>query len=462
MLSEKNLHAYQKTSVAHIIENLQCGLFLDMGLGKTVSSLTAVKKLIFDLDISTALVIAPKRVAEKVWTDEVHKWKHISDLRVSVIAGSEKERIAALKKDADVYTISRDNIAWLCMYYGGSMLPFDMLIIDELSSFKSAKSIRFKALKNVRNSFSRIVGLTGTPAPNGLIDLWSQLFLLDGGQRLGKHITSYRDSYFKPDKRNGATIFSYKTAQDGEERIYAKIKDICLSMKTEDYLNMPELITHNVMLELPPKALKAYMDFEKEEVLELVKGLDETETISVANAAALSIKLLQFANGAIYREDKTHAPMHDIKLDALEDIVEAANGRPVLVAWSFRHDLMRIKERLKAYDVRELKTSQDIEDWNDGKIEVMLLHPASGGHGLNLQRGGNTLVWFGHTWSLELYQQLNKRLHRQGQTSVVNMYKLITAGTIDERVIAAQEQKAEGQNRLMDAVKDLIKKYQKP
>jgi len=461
-MNESNLHGYQHTAVSHIMENTHGALLLEMGLGKTVSTLTAINKLIYEeLEINAVLIIAPKRVAESVWSAEIGKWEHLKHLRISKILGTEKQRKAALRQPADVYTIGRDNVAWLCSQFGGTRTPFDMLVIDELSSFKNPQSVRFKALKAVQPSFSRVVGLTGTPAPNGLIDLWSQIYLLDRGARLGKFITTYRETYFRPDKRNGSITYSYKLEESGEQQIYDKIGDICMSMKAKDYLDLPERINNIVRIDMPPDLQKQYNDFEKEQVMNLVSAEGDDKEISALNAAALSNKLLQFANGAMYDENKVYHEVHDLKLLALEELIEAANGHPVLIAWTYRHDRDRMLEKLKKYKPQELKTDQDINDWNAGKIQVMMMHPASGGHGLNLQAGGNIIVWFGQTWSLELEQQFNARLDRQGQKNAVVVNKLAVVGTMDEDVLKAQETKGNNQNRLMDAVKAKINKYLK-
>ncbi len=459
-MNKNDLHNYQLTSVDHIIDNTHCALFLEMGLGKTVASLTAINTLIYEeLDIANALVIAPKRVAESVWSTEIDKWDHLSHLKIVKIIGNEKQRREALRTKADIYTIGRDNVAWLCGQYGGSMLPFDMLVIDELSSFKNNKSVRFKALRNVQPSFKRVVGLTGTPAPNGLIDLWSQIYLLDRGERLGKFIGTYRSEYFKEGKRNGAIIYDYNIRPDGEARIFEKIKDICMSMKAKDYLTLPGRIENIIAIPFDAELQKRYDDFEKEQVLELYEALPDDKEISAINAAALSNKLLQFANGAVYDSNKDYHVMHDLKIDALKEIIEDANGKPVLIAYSFIHDLKRIMEALAKYKPVKLTTDQDIRDWNGGNIQVMIMHPASGGHGLNLQAGGNILVWFGQTWSLELYQQFNARLDRQGQENVVIIHKLIATKTMDVKVLNALGSKDKTQDCLMEAVKAIIKKY---
>lgn len=462
ILNENNMHDYQHAAVEHAMTNTHCGLFLEMGLGKTISTLTVLKKLIFEeLEAERCLVIGPKRVVESVWDVEIDKWEHLKGLTVSKVIGSQKQRLDALRKDAHIYLISRDNIPWLCGQYGGSMLPFDVLVIDELSSFKNPKSIRFKALKGVQASFKRVIGLTGTPAPNGLIDLWSQIYLLDRGQRLGKFISHFRDNYFKAGKRNGAIIYKYDLQSDGEERIYNKISDICMSMKAEDYLKLPGHIVNDIELIMPKDIEKKYIDFEREQVLQLFADQPLDESISATNAAALSNKLLQFANGAIYDEDKNYHILHDIKIEALKEIIEDANGKPVLVAWTFRHDLYRMKEALKKYNPVELKTDADVKAWNRGEIQVMMMHPASGGHGLNLQAGGNIIVWFGQTWSLELYEQFNARLNRQGQKNFVIINRLLLKNTMDMDVVKATSSKAEKQNSLMAAVKAKIDKYLK-
>ncbi len=455
-----DLHDYQLTSIDHIIDNTHCALFLEMGLGKTVSTLTAITRLMFEeLDIDSALVVAPKRVAESVWDAEIEKWEHLSHLKVSKIIGSDKQRRKALSEKAHIYTIGRDNIAWLCGQFGGSMLPFDMLVIDELSSFKNPKSVRFKALRGVQPSFKRVVGLTGTPAPNGLIDLWSQIYFLDRGKRLGKFISHFREDYFKPGKRNGAIVYSYDLVPDGEQRIHEKIGDICMSMKAKDYLTLPGRIDNFIGIKFPPDIQKKYDAFECEQVLNLFPDHEEGKEISAVNAAALSNKLLQFANGAVYDENKKFHVVHDLKIEAAKEIIEDANGKPVLIAWTYRHDMERLMVALKKYNPRELKVDKDIKDWNDGKIQVMLMHPASGGHGLNLQAGGHIIIWFGQTWSLELEQQFNARLDRQGQKEVVIINKLVACKTIDQDVIKAQERKSAKQDGLMEAVKAKIKKY---
>jgi len=449
---------YQDHAIDHIIENPFAGLFLDMGLGKTVSTLTAVNRLMYeDLEIDKVLVIAPKRVAEDTWTTEVDKWNHLKHLRVSVVLGTERQRKEALKAKADIYVINRENVPWLVGFYQ-SAWPFDMVVIDELSSFKSAKAIRFKALRMVRPMIKRVVGLTGTPAPNGLIDLWPQVYLLDQGERLGKSITRYRETYFTPGRRNGHVVFNYNLRSDGEQRIYEKISDICISMKAKDYLQLPERINRTVEITLPDKLKAKYDEFEREQIL----ALEDSDEISAVNAAALSGKLLQFANGAVYDAEKNWHEVHKAKLEALDEIIDTANGQPVLVFYSFKHDLARIQEALKKYKPKTLDDKEDIRAWNQGNIQLLLAHPASAGHGLNLQAGGNIIVWFGLTWSLELYQQANARLDRQGQTKPVIVHHLAVRGTMDEDVMLSIDRKATGQDALMDAVRVRILKYQKP
>jgi SNF2 family DNA or RNA helicase len=460
MLNESNLHNYQNAAVEHILDKSHCALFLDMGLGKTVSTLTAINKLMFeDLDISSVLVVAPKRVAESVWGAETQKWDHLKHLKVVLIAGTAKQRREALSKKGDIYMLGRDNVSWLCGQYGGSMLPFDMLVLDESSSFKNPKSIRFKSLRGVQPSFKRVVALTGTPAPNSLMDLWPQIYLLDRGERLGKYVTRFREEYFRPAARNGAIVYKYDVRDDGEKRIHEAIGDICMSMKAKDYLDLPGRIDNIISIPMPFDVAEKYKEFERDQVLQLFEGQNIEDGISAVNAAALSNKLLQFANGAVYDAEKNVHQIHDLKIDALKEIVEDANGKPILIAWTYRSDMHRLKEALKKYKPRELKTDQDILDWNDGKIQILMMHPASGGHGLNLQAGGNIVVWFGQTWSLELEQQLNARLDRQGQKEVVVINKLCIEGTIDLDVIKAQERKAKGQDGLMAAVKAKIEKY---
>ena len=440
---------YQQFSINHVLENNSAGLFLDMGMGKTVSTLTAIDDLLVLDEISKVLVIAPKRVAEDTWSTEVEKWDHLKDLRVSKILGTAKQRIEAVKEDADIYVISRDNVAWLVDNYFSDW-KWDMCVIDELSSFKSSRAKRFKALRKVRPFFKRIVGLTGTPAPNGLIDLWPQMYLLDGGDRLGKTITGYRERYFKPGQRNGYVVYNWCLKEGSEEQIQQKISDICISMKAKDYLTLPDRIDNRIEIKLTPKAEQTYKALEKDLFMEL-NGQDITAT----NAAVLTNKLLQIANGAIYSESKEVVEIHNEKIDRLEEIIDTANGKPVLVFYNFKHDYKRIAEMLDKNKInyQSLETSEDIAKWNNGEIQVVLLHPASAGHGLNLQYGGNIIVWFGLTWSLELYQQANARLHRQGQKETVIIHHLIAKGTVDEDVMEVLEDKESNQDALLESVK---------
>lgn len=440
-------HSYQEYATQWILDKEKAGLLMDMGLGKTVVTLTAIQELMHDyFDIIKVLVIAPLRVAEDTWSSETEKWDHLKYLKISKILGSEKERIAALNTTSDIYVINRENVVWLVKYYGRDW-PFDMIVIDELSSFKSSKSQRFKALRKVKPK--RIVGLTGTPAPNGLMDLWSEIYILDGGVRLGKTITGYRERYFNPDKRNQNVIFSYKPKEGAKEHIYEKLKDICVSMKAEDYLKLPDKIDNIIKVKLSKTAMDKYKQLEKDLLLPL-----KNSDIVANNAAVLTNKLLQMANGAVYDENGDTFEIHDEKLKALEDVIEAANGKPVLIFYSYKHDRDRLQ---KYFKVKELKTSKDIKAWNKGEIPIMLVHPASAGHGLNLQGGGNIIVWFGLTWSLELYQQANARLYRQGQKQNVIVHHLVAKGTMDEDVMKALQNKELGQDALLKAVKARIR-----
>lgn len=439
-------HKYQTYATDFILEHPVSAVFLDMGLGKSVITLTAIFDLCLDsFLVRKVLVIAPLRVAADTWPCEIEKWDHLRGLTYSVAVGNEAQRKAALLQRASVYIINRENVQWLVESSG---LPFDydMVVIDELSSFKSYQAKRFRALLKVRSRVKRIVGLTGTPSSNGLIDLWAEFRVLDMGRRLGRFITRYRSAYFQPDKRNAQVVFSYKPLPGAEDAIYEKISDITISMRAGDYLDMPECVVNEVKVDLSEKERQSYDTMRAELVLSL-----NGEEVDAGNAAALANKLSQMANGAVYGEDKRVFRLHDRKLDALEDLIEAANGKPVLVAYWFKHDLERIRER---FTVREIKTSRDIADWNQGKIPVAVIHPASAGHGLNLQSGGSTLIWFGLTWSLELYQQTNARLWRQGQkdTTVV-IHHIITKNTIDERIMSALQKKERAQSALIDAVK---------
>ena len=455
LLSLDDFHEYQKASVDHLQRNEKCGLFLDMGLGKTIITLTFLNKIIYEeLEIDRALIVGPKRVVESVWTTEVEKWSHLKNLKLTKIIGSPMQREKALLEKTDIHLISRDNIVWLCGKYGGHM-PYDTLVIDESSSFKSAKSQRFKALRLVIGQFKRVIILTGTPAPNGLIDLWPQIYLLDSGDRLGKTITSYREMFFNPDARNGQVIFNYKLQETGEERIHARISDICLSMRAKDYLDLPQRINNYIELKFDEELQKKYDDFERDKVMEFIESGVE---LTAVNAAGMVNKLLQFANGAVYDEDKNYHEVHDMKLEALAEILDV-DDKPVLVAYTYRHDLERMLVRFSKLKPVVLKTDQDIRDWNAGKIRLMIMHPASGGHGLNLQYGGNSIVWFGLTWSLELYQQFNARLDRQGQVNGVIINHLVANNTYDMNVIRSLNDKDKTQESLMDAVKYKIENY---
>lgn len=443
-------HDYQKYAIDFIKNHNISALLLDMGLGKTVTTLTAINDLMYDsFEISNVLIIGPLRVARDTWPQEIRKWEHLKNLTCSVAVGTEEERIAALKCNADIYIINRENVDWLVE--SKIRDRFDMIVIDELSSFKNFQTKRFKAIMKLRPKAKRIVGLTGTPASNGLMDLYAEFRLLDMGERLGRFIGQFRTMYFQPDKQNGYVVYSYKPLPGAEEAIYEKISDITVSMKACDHLQMPELVSTEYTVQMSDEEQKQYKELKKELILQL----PDTE-ITAFNAASLSNKLSQMANGAIYDDDENIVPIHDRKLDALEDIIESANGKPVLIAYWFKHDLKRITERLKKLKLifQEIKTSASIEKWNSGKLPVALIHPASAGHGLNLQSGGNQLVWFGLTWSLELYQQTNARLWRQGQTSeTVVIQHIITKGTVDERIMKALEDKNETQTALMEAVK---------
>ena len=448
-------HSYQAYAIEFIKTHLIALLFLDMGLGKTSICLMAIKELMYrEFSITKVLVVAPLRVARDTWPAEVRKWEEVSGLRVSVLIGTSKEREAALQRNADIYTINRENLKWLVDYLEShrKKWPFDMVILDELSSFKNAKSLRFKALRRVRPYIKRIVGLTGTPASNGLMDLWAEVAAVDGGKRLGRFIGNYRASYFTPDRMNPYTgiVYSYSLRPGAEEEIYDRISDITISMKAKDYLHMPEavMVKHEVTMD---KTERSVYEKLKEELVTTVKG----EEITASNAAVLSGKLLQLASGAIYSDDGKIMNIHEKKLDMLTDLVEQANGKPVLVAYWFKHDHERIMKRLtdEGYHPRDLKTSKDIEDWNKGDIEVGLISPASAGHGLNLQEGGHILIWYSMIWSLEMYQQTNHRLDRQGQKEVVSIHHIITKGTVDEEVMKALDEKDVTQEKLIAAVK---------
>lgn len=438
-------HNYQKYATDFIISHSVSAILLEMGLGKSVITLTAINELMLNyFDVGRVLVIAPFRVAKATWSSEIKKWDHLKYLTYSIVTGNPKERIKALNSPAHIYIINRENVDWL-ITKSNFPFNFDMVVIDELSSFKSYQAKRFRTLLKVRPKVKRIVGLTGTPSSNGLMDLWAEFRILDMGERLGRYITHYRQNFFTPDKRNQQMIFSYKPRDGAERAIYNLISDITISMKSKDFLKMPKCVMNEVKVSLSDKEQKIY-DLLKEDMVLSLKGKE----IDAINAASLSNKLLQMASGAVYGEEKESIIIHDRKLDALEDLIEGANGKPVLIAYWFKHDLTRIKKR---FDVREIKTTKDITDWNEGKIPIALIHPASAGHGLNLQDGGSTLIWFSLTWSLELYQQTNARLNRQGQKNTVVIHHIITKGTIDENVMKALNKKTKVQDELIDAVK---------
>ena len=443
-------YEYQQYATRFIEKNEVAAIFLECGLGKSVITLTAIKNLIAKGEVKKVLVIAPLRVGKTTWPDEIEKWEHLKGLTYSVAIGTVKERESALRKNADITIINRENVEWL-IAKSGVPFDYDMVVIDELSSFKSYKAKRFKYLLKARPTVERIVGLTGTPSSNGLMDLWAQFRLLDLGERLGRYITRYREGYFTPDKRNAQVVFSYKPLPGAEEKIYDKIGDITISMKAKDYLKMPDLVMNTVKVKMSDKDGAIYEQLKDDMFIDI-----REEEIDVANAAALSNKLQQLANGAIYGADKKVIRIHDGKLDALEDLIESANGKPVLVSYWFKHDLERIKERFPF--VREIKTPDDIKAWNKGEILVGIIHPASAGHGLNLQQGGSTMIWFGLTWSLELYQQTIARLYRQGQTKTVVVHHIVTEGTIDELMLVSLDRKEKRQDALIDAVKAQIRR----
>ena len=444
-------HEYQRFVIDYIKKNPIAAVFLDMGLGKTSITLTALNDLLFDsFDVHRILVVAPLRVARNTWSSEIKKWEHLQDLQYSIVVGTEKERMTALEKRADIYIINRENVQWL-VEKSGKKFDYDMVVVDELSSFKNHEAKRFRAFMKVRPKVKRIVGLTGTPSSNGLMDLFAEFKLLDMGERLGRFIGAYRANFFRPDKMNGPIVYSYKPIPGAETMIYNRISDITISMKATDYLKMPELVSSRYEVQMDDVEKQKYEEFKKDLVLEIEDG-----EITAANAASLSGKLSQMANGAVYSDDLVVMQIHDRKLDALEDIIEAANGKSVLVAYWFKHDLTRITERLGKLKViyQKLDSDESIRKWNEKELQVGLIHPASAGHGLNLQSGGSTMVWFGLTWSLELYQQTVARLWRQGQTeNTVVIQHIVTADTIDERILKALEQKDNTQSALIDAVK---------
>ena len=438
-------HGYQVKATDRIKQQKHVGLFLDMGLGKTVITLTAIKELIEDFAIWKVLVIAPKRVAEDTWSREHEKWDHLSGLRISKVLGTPAQRMKALKAEADIYVIGRDNVKWLVELMGKSW-PFDMVVIDELSSFKNPSAQRFKALRKVIPASDRVVGLTGTPSPNGLMDLWAEIYLLDRGERLGTTISAYREKYFRAGARNGYIVYRWEPYSYSQKEIERKISDICMSMSAEDYLELPERIDNEIRIRLSPKEMKQYDQMEREQLLRI-----DDEAVVALNAAAVMNKLLQMANGSVYADGGDVVRIHEKKLDALEEISDTT-GEPVLVFYSFRHDLEAIKKRIP--EARELESSDDIARWNQGEIPVLLCHPASVGYGLNLQDGGHVIVWYGLTWSLELYQQANARLFRQGQQKAVIIHHLIAEGTVDEQVMRALQHKDTSQSALLAALKE--------
>ena len=447
-------HKYQELAISKIYETPKVGLFLDMGLGKTVITLTAIEDLMYNqFEISKVLVIAPLRVAEDTWSRETEKWEHLKNLKISKVLGTPTQRRKALAEEADIYIINRENVVWLTNELSGvgDSWDFDMVVIDELSSFKSSKAQRFKALRKYITKSERVIGLTGTPAPNGLIDLWSQIYLLDSGERLGKTITGYRERYFTPNQRNQTTIFNYKPKENAENVIKDKISDICVSMKAEDWLEMPKRIDNIQSVKLSDREMKAYEKFERDSYMQFIEG-----EVTASSAAALTNKLLQYSNGAMYLPNGDYAKTSDRKLDMLEELIDISQEKPILCFYSFKHDLKRIKERFSF--AKKLENSEDITEWNKGNIRLLLVHPAGAGHGLNLQAGGNIIVWFGLTWSLELYQQANARLYRQGQENAVIIHHLITEGTADENVLKSLQGKEEVQEELLNSLKA---KYEK-
>jgi hypothetical protein len=441
MLDRSNLHDYQNRAVKHIIDVQKSGLFLDMGLGKTVSTLTAATDLLDDFAVMKMIIVAPLRVANTVWHTEAENWSHLKHLRFSIITGKVENRLAALKKDAEIYIINRENIPWLVDHYK-SKWPFDMLVIDESSSFKSAVSKRFRALKKILKYINYSTILTGTPSPNGYVDIWSQIYVLDQGERLGKNITMYRNTYFDSDFMG----YTYKIKDGSAEKIQSKIKDKILSMASEDYLQLPDFISSVLDTPLTPRLKKKYKEFEDDMIMQL----DGTE-LTAMSAATLSNKLLQFSSGAIYDEDKNVHHIHDLKFDTLDEIIEENPNDNILVAYNFKHELTRLKKRYPEA-IQLDKEGKAVKDWNEGKIKILLAHPASAGHGLNLQHGGSLLVWFGFNWSLELYQQFNKRLHRQGQKNVVRNIH-IAVGNIEYKLMKALSKKDVTQKELLDSLK---------
>lgn len=447
-------HPYQLAAKQWVIEKPKCGLFLPMGLGKTVITLTAINELMYDkYEVSKVLIIAPIRVAKSTWPNEIAKWRHTERLSFSVIIGDVKNRIKAIQKEADIYLVNRENVAWLVEYWRSDW-PYDMVVIDELSCFKSPQAKRFKALRKVMPLVNRFVGLTGTPTPKGLPDLWSQVYLMDAGMRLGRTLSVFRSRYLTPGRRNGYVVYEWDLQPDAKRRITEAISDICMSLKTEDWLELPpcSYIKHRVSLS--PKSMGQYKRFEREKIIKIC----ENGVITGANAGAVSNKLLQFAGGAVYDEEHSVQVIHEAKLDALEDLMESANGEPVMVFYYFKHEFERIVERFStAYTISSIENADDEKHWNNGEIDMLLVHPASVGHGLNLQYGGHIIVWYTlPNWNLELYQQANARLHRQGQKKPVFVYHLLSNGTVDEDVMRSLEQKDVSQQALMNALKAKI------
>ena len=443
------LHGYQDYCANRLIEENNLGLFLDMGLGKTLITLTAIKDLMYNrFVVNKCLVVAPKKVAEATWQNEINKWPEFKVLRFSTVLGSKKERIHALKENADIYIINRDNVSWLVDYYQNAW-PFDMVVLDEFTSFKNHQSKRFKALSGVRPHIKRLVGLTGTPSPNGLLDLWAQVYLLDGGQRLGRSFYGYRNNFFDSDYMG----FNYTLKEGMEEEITGRISDICISMKSEDYLTLPDMVENIIPVKLDRKAKSQYLELEKTMVLEL-----EDEDIDATSAAALSTKLLQLSNGAIYDEEGKYHEIHTAKIEASKETIEALNGSPALVFYNFKHDLERIQKAFKKsnLEIRKYEGPKDLKDWNRGRIDILLTHPASSAYGLNLQEGGNHIIWFGLNWDYELYVQANKRLHRQGQKKTVFIHHLVAEGTRDEDVMEALKRKEDSQDHVLKSLKARI------
>ena len=443
-------YPHQQAGIDWIIQRPACALFWGMGTGKTVTTLTAIDLLLHDyMEDGPVLVIAPKRVAENTWSKETAKWEHLQHLRISRVMGDRNKRVSALDTPADIYVINRENVEWLvewCTRHCGGW-PFPIVVIDELSSFKSAQAKRWKALRRVRGRIRRIIGLTGTPRPNGLEDLWPEVYLLDQGERLGRTISAFRSRYLIPDKMNGHIVYSYRPKEGADREVYEQLGDLCMSIRKEDVLSLPGQIYEDVVLTAPPALLKQYKKFEREMVLDC---LDEAGEIIAGTRAALTNKLLQFANGAIYDMDGGVHELHTVKLDALEEMIEAAGGDPVLVLYAYKHDAERIRQRIAC---RALDTPEDMDSWNRGEIPVALAHPASIGHGLNLQDGGHIIIWYGLTWSLEWYQQANERLNRPGQKNVCRVYHLILRGTHDERVLKALSNKDMGQEAAIEALR---------